>query len=209
MAILQWFGVQPMTQASWTCGYCGLSVGGTLGYYKSTINPHANVANQLQPQQITHGMQRILICPHCDKPTYFEGNTQMPGVAFGADVGHLPSDVSGLYKEARNCMSVSAFTASVLATRKLLMNVAVSQGAAPNGSFQSYVTYLSTQGYVAPNAAGWIDHIRDKGNEATHEIPPVSEDDAKNLLTFMEMILKLVFEFPNRIPGRGATAAGT
>jgi hypothetical protein len=54
-----------------------------------------------------------------------------------------------------------------------------------------------------------VDHIRQKGNEATHEIPSVSEADAKDLLTFMEMILKLVFEFPNRIPGHGAPPAGS
>jgi hypothetical protein len=133
----------------------------------------------------------------------------VPGVAFGADVNHLPADVAGLYREARNCMVVSAFTASVLATRKLLMNVAVSQGAAPNGSFQSYVDFLATKGYVPPTAKGWVDHIRVKGNEATHEIPPITEPDAKDLLTFMEMILKLVFEFPNRVPGHGAATTGS
>ena len=129
----------------------------------------------------------------------------MPGVAFGAEAAHLPSDVGRLYKEARNCISVSAFTASVLATRKFLMNIAVTHGAPAKASFQTYVNYLATSGYVPPNAKGRVDHIRDKGNEATHEIPPASEVDAKDLLTFMEMILKLVFEFPNRIPRPGAT----
>lgn len=162
---------------------------------------------QVPAQNITDKVPQIVICPGCEKPTFFEGDKQMPGVAFGAAVNHLPSDVAGLYTEARNCMSVSAFTASVLATRKLLMNVAVAQGAAENGSFQSYVNYLAANGYVPPNATGWIDHIRSKGNEATHEIPPISEVDAKDLLTFMEMILKLVFEFPNRIPRHG-TATG-
>lgn len=150
---------------------------------------------------------RICICPCCEKPTYFEGSVQVPGVAYGNEVTHLPNDVGNLYKEARNCVSVSAFTASVLATRKLLMNVAVSQGADKNQSFQTYVSYLSTHGYVPPNATGWVDHIRNKGNEATHEIPAATEADAKDLLTFMEMILKLVFEFPNRVPGHGSPAA--
>jgi hypothetical protein len=96
-------------------------------------------------------------------------------------------------------MSVSAFTSSVLATRKLLMNVAVSQGADPNKTFQVYVNYLADKGYVPPNAKPWVDHIREKGNEATHEIPAIKAD-AKDMLTFMEMILKLVFEYPQRVP---------
>jgi len=174
MAIQQWVQVQEMQQTSWTCGYCGLSVGGNLGYYKAPFNPQTRQIQPIHKVDIGPNVPRIVICPHGDKPTYFEGTTQMPGVAFGAEVGHLPASVAGLYKEARNCMSVSAFTASVLATRKLLMNVAAAQGAPPGGSFQSYVTFLSTNGYVPPNATGWVDHIREKGKEATHEIPPVS-----------------------------------
>jgi Domain of unknown function (DUF4145) len=207
MAINQWINVQTMTQCGWTCGYCGLSVGGNLGYYKTNFHPQSNQVVGLQPHQANASVPRIVICPHCEKPTYFEGEKQMPGAAFGAEVGHLPADVSGLYKEARNCMSVSAFTASVLATRKLLMNVAASQGAPAGDTFKIYVSFLETNGYVPPNARGWVDHIRDKANDATHQIPSVSEADAKDLLTFMEMILKLVFEFPNRVPGHGAKPA--
>jgi hypothetical protein len=121
-------------------------------------------------------------------------------VAYGNTVEHLPSDIASLYAEARNCLSVAAPTASVLACRKLLMNVAVSQGADEGKNFTEYVTYLSDKGYVPPNASGWVDHIRKKGNEATHKIPQVSQADAQDLITFLEMILKLVFEFPNRVP---------
>jgi hypothetical protein len=124
----------------------------------------------------------------------------VPDVAYGASIDHLPPTVESLYNEARNCMSVSAPTASALASRKLLMNIAVHLGAAEDQKFFKYVNYISDNGYVPPNAKGWVDHIRDKGNEATHEIPAVSLEDAKDLLTFMEMLLKLVFEFPNRIP---------
>jgi Domain of unknown function (DUF4145) len=196
MAIQHRYQVAQMPAKSWTCGYCCLVVAGNLGYYRNDAQP----GNPLQLNQFPTQANRLMICPNCEKPTYFEGNMQIPGVAFGAEVGHLPADVSGLYKEARNCVAVNAFTASVLATRKLLMNVAVAQGAKANGSFQSYVNFLAENGYVPPNAKGWVDHIRNKGNEATHEIPPPSADDATNLLTFMEMILKLVFEFPNRVP---------
>lgn len=149
----------------------------------------------------------ILICPKCDSPTYLDKGKQVPGIAYGSTIAHLPKDVESLYSEARNCMSVSAFTASVLATRKLLMNVAVSQNADKNKSFEYYVNYLADNGYVPPNAKTWVNHIRTKGNEATHEIPAIKDEDAKDLLTFMEMILKLVFEYPQRIPKSPAPAA--
>lgn len=206
MGVQQWVGVLPLHQINWTCGFCGIAVAGNLGYYKGQMAPNG-LGQQINPQQIvlTSGLPRIVICPHCERPTFFEGASQVPGVAFGAEVAHLPPDVSSLYKEARNCMAVSAFTASVLATRKLLMNVAVSVGAGKNESFQSYVKYLAENGYVPPNSKSWVDHIRQKANEATHEIPAIIETDAKDLLTFMEMILKLVFEFPNRVPKPAST----
>lgn len=208
MGIQHWVGALQVTEHKWTCGYCGLMVGGNIGYYPNSGGGGRSAPGRpVAPEMITAVNPRIIICPNCAKPTYFEGGKQVPGAAFGNEVAHLPPEVDGLYREARNCMSVSAYTASVLATRKLLMNVAVSRGAGPNQTFQNYVTFLATNGYVPPNASSWVDHIRTKGNEATHEIPPVGEADASDLLTFMEMILKLVFEFPSRVPKPGSAPA--
>ena len=63
-----------------------------------------------------------------------------------------------------------------------------------------YVEYLSNKGYVPPNGRGWVDHIRKKGNEANHEIVLMKKEDAEELILFSEMLLKFIFEFPNKIP---------
>jgi hypothetical protein len=80
---------------------------------------------------------QISICPHCNEPTYLSADgRQVPGPAFGGTVAHISSeDVSALYDEARNCMKVNAFTAAVMCCRKLLMHIAVSEGAEENKSF--------------------------------------------------------------------------
>jgi len=57
---------------------------------------------------------------------------------------------------------------------------------------------------VPPNGKGWVDHIRRKGNEATHEITVMTEADAKDLLSFAELLLKFIYEFPKRVPGSAA-----
>lgn len=80
------------------------------------------------------------------------------------------------------------------------MNIAVSKGAEEGKSFASYVDYLAKKGYAPPGSEEWVDHIRKKGNEATHEIPHMTLDDAKELITFSEMLLKFIYEFPKRIP---------
>ena len=106
---------------------------------------------------------------------------------------HVPSDVAGLYAEARNCMAVSAHTAAVMACRKLLMNVAVEHGAKEGEKFVAYVDHLVNAGYVPPNSRGWVDHIRKRGNEATHEIRLMTRADAEDIITFVEMLLKILY----------------
>jgi hypothetical protein len=142
----------------------------------------------------------IYICPRCDRPTYFAPGRQVRDIAPGNEVQQVPEDVNGLYLEARNCVSVSAYTASVLASRKLLMNIAVAQGAEEGKRFVEYVQYLADNGYVPPNGQGWVDHIRKKGNEATHEIPRMERGDAEELIAFAEMLLKFIYEFPAKVP---------
>ena len=80
------------------------------------------------------------------------------------------------------------------------MNIAVSLGAEEEESFLFYVEYLASKGYVPPNGRGWVDHIRKKGNEATHEIALMVKSDAEELILFTEMLLKFIYEFPNRVP---------
>ncbi|WP_422101814.1 DUF4145 domain-containing protein [Vreelandella sp.] len=178
-----WFQSRSIESESYRCGFCGHGVASAKGYLDQNSS------------------KRIRICPHCEKPTFFSPGVQVPEVAPGNEVKHLPESVDQLYKEARNCVSVQAYTSSVLSCRKLLMNIAVSQGADEGKSFFHYVEYLANNGFVPPNGRGWVDHIRKRGNEATHEIIVMSRDNAEELILFVEMLLKFIYEFPARIPG--------
>lgn len=181
---MTWQQLAQLHPQKFVCGYCGYAVANNRGYYTDNNNGH------------------IYVCPHCDKPSYFDYyDQQTPGVAFGNDVSHLPQSVEQLYREARNCCTVSAYSSSVLACRKILMNIAVEQGAKEGLSFVSYVDHLAQNGFIPPNGRAWVDHIRKRGNEATHEIALMSRSDAEDLLSFVEMLLKFVFEFPARVPG--------
>jgi Domain of unknown function (DUF4145) len=178
-----WQSLQSVKSRGWACGYCGQNVASTLGY-----------------ECRSGGIESVLICPHCDKPTYFNGDVQVPGVAFGHDVDSLPQDVEALYREARNCMAANAYTPAVLACRKLLMHIAVAQGADAGQAFTAYVEHLSSKGFVPPTGKKWVDYIRSKSNEANHEIKLMGRADAESLLRFIEMLLELVFAFPAQVP---------
>lgn len=94
-------------------------------------------------------------------------------------------------------VKVDAFIPAVLAARTILMHVSVEQGAQEGQSFQFYVDFLVAGGFVPPNANSWVDHIRQKGNAATHRVDLMTRDDAEKVLRFIEMILLFIYEYPN------------
>lgn len=79
------------------------------------------------------------------------------------------------------------------------MHIAVAKGAKDGLKFIEYVEYLSAQNYIPPDAKDWVDHIREKGNEANHEITIMTKQDAEDLIAFSEMLLKLIYEFPANV----------
>lgn len=188
---MKWSQPTNLPSRQFICGYCGNKVASDKGYLTSDT------------QYGKHGF--IYLCPHCTAPSFIHDGEeiQLPGVAPGNDVEHLPEEIAKLYKEARRCVSVNSHTAAVLACRKLLMNIAVSQGAEEGKPFIHYVNHLSEAGYVPPNGRGWVDHIRNKGNEANHEIHLMRKEDAEELIAFAEMLLKFIYEFPAKVPGAG------
>lgn len=183
---MDWQNITNVRSGKFQCGFCGNVVASDRGYHTGSL--------------INGNQGFIRICPHCAKPTFMHGDLQIPGVAPGNDVEHLPADIHALYNESRNCVAASCYTASVLVCRKLLMNLAVSLKADPGKKFVEYVDYLAQQGYVPPNGRGWVDHIRKKGNEETHEILLMSKADANELISFTEMLLKFIYEFPAKVP---------
>jgi hypothetical protein len=149
-----------------------------------------------------------LICPNCGGPNFFSPEpAQYPSPALGETVKDVPADLEELYEEARRCTGQNCYTASVLLCRKMLMNIAVHRGANEGESFVEYVNFLSTKGYVPPDGKDWVDHIRKKGNEATHEIAVMNREDAEELLSFLEMLLRFNYEFPAMIRSKTAKAA--
>jgi hypothetical protein len=188
--INQWINTGTYTPRDFTCGYCDKPVSSEKAYEARGPGGSATAW--------------IYICPRCRKPIFFDENaSQTPSVTYGNSVKDIPNEsVKLLYEEARKSTGCDSFTAAVLCCRKLLMNIAVSKGAKEGLSFIEYVEYLAANNYIPPDAKGWVDHIRKKGNEANHMITIMKEEDAKDLLSFIEMLLKIIYEFPGTIKKR-------
>jgi hypothetical protein len=138
----------------------------------------------------------IYICHNCDCPTYVRGERQWPGAKLGTTIDNLPKDILDLHNEIRDATAAGAYTAAVLAARKLLMHIAVELGAPTAQNFTAYVDYLVDNHYAPPNSKSWVDKIRQVGNEANHEIVIVGSVEATNIIKFIEMLLRFNYEFP-------------
>lgn len=186
---IEWENSRPdLSPFKYECGYCGAHTGPNRGYRGV--------------QQTYHGGHYVFIyiCTNCNQPTYRNLNSeQIPNVVFGNVLIHLPPNIKTAYDEARQCMAVNAYTAATLLCRKILMNVAVEEGESEGRTFVDYVSYLESNNYLPPRGKVWVDQIRKLGNTATHEIRITSEEEAKQALTFVEMLLTFVYEMPGKL----------
>lgn len=181
----KWQSVSDLASRAYTCGHCGSDISSQKAFYS---------------KEGTYTRGTIYVCHRCNKPTYFTaGGTQTPGALLGGNIEHLPEDIARLYAEIRNATTTNSYTAAVLAARKLLMHIAVDQGADAGKKFITYVNYLAENGFTPPNARAWVDEIRNLGNEANHEIVIMDEQKAKTIIKFIEMLLKFNYEFPAEV----------
>jgi hypothetical protein len=183
--LFNWSQVQDIQNKSFICGYCDLNVASNRGYKLIGID---NIE-----------IGGIYLCPNCLAPSFFISDFQCPSFKVGHTVQYVPQEVNILYEEARLCASHRCYTAAVMLCRKILMNIAVDRGAKEGKRFVQYVDFLFDQNYIPPNGKQWVGHIKDKGNEANHEIKPIDADDARELLIFTEMLLKFIYELPSMI----------
>jgi hypothetical protein len=94
----------------------------------------------------------------------------------------------------------------------MLVDLAVDQGDdyIRGKRFFQYVEFLAAKMFAPDQGKDWLNKIKDRGNDATHELGVMGAQDAMLLITFIEMILRLLYEFPAMLaPGTPDAAAAT
>lgn len=185
----KWVATKTLPSKSYVCGHCGEYINSNSGYFLYSDNG-----------TVTHYHGYIYICHYCLCPTFFDSNnTQVPGEVFGKKFDDKIFDdesIKQLYNEARLCYSVNAFSSVSMCCRKILMHIAVNCGAKENESFVYYVDYLDENNYIPEKAKSWVSKIRNKGNDVNHKIILSDEKESKILLTFIEVLITMIYEMP-------------
>lgn len=167
-----WYNVQGLASKEFICWNCGNQVASEYGY------------------KTKNNVSKIYICPHCYAPHIEDvRGTIIPSVRPGKAIKKLPENVNQIYEEARTCFGAGAYTATVMLLRKILMNIAVVEGAETNLKFFQYVEYLCSEGIVHKKQQKQAEEIKNLGNAANHEIESRTKTDAEKMLKLIELIL--------------------
>lgn len=78
---------------------------------------------------------------------------------------------------------------------------------APN--FTTAVKHLESEGYITSRMLPWVNRIKDVGNEANHEMPATTEQQAMDVARLTEQLLRLVYELGEMIEPADDDAAAT
>lgn len=192
--------LDPAAEETWlvaTCPHCG---GTQMGVVATTKE---------------EGVVKWLRCANCLQGAVINGGVMAPSVRPLRVPKGLPAAEGMVWNEVRECLAVGATTASVMLCRKLLLHIAVTHGLAAKNAkgwaptFKGIVDHLESQGLVTKRMRPWVERIRDVGNEANHELQPVSANEALDVATFTQQLLALAFEMDALMAEPAAAIEGT
>jgi hypothetical protein len=143
---------------------------------------------------------RWYLCSACRRGSVLvEGRMQPSSRPLRTPIG-LPEEDSAIWEEARSSLGVGAYTGTVMLCRKLLFHTAVKHGLPAkrrNGHAPGYmeaVKHLQDSGIITSVMRSWVDKIKEVGNDANHELVPITEQQATDVATFTEQLLRLAYE---------------
>lgn len=168
---------------SYHCGHCNRDV---LGHIAARYDT-------------TEGIINWLLCTSCGNGSVLtKEGILYPSPLVGKNLEGLPSAVASAYLEARRCFSITAYTACELICRKILMHVAVEKNADEGKTFEQYIDYLTSLGYVTMTMKPWVDLIRQHGNAATHKLESPDPKRAESTLMLTSLLLEIIYEVEQR-----------
>lgn len=107
-----------------------------------------------------------------------------------------PSELQDLFKESALAFTGTAYTASAMVSRKILMLIAAKEGSQDISNFGKCVDFITNSVLTYPKAKPAIDVIRQIGNEANHQVQFVNETDSRRSLKIVELVLTAVYSLP-------------
>lgn len=179
---------EPRAWIDATCGHCG-------GQQFLVIAQQTDANWQTHPD-----FTKWVKCISCRRGSVIDQGEVFPSAMPLRVPKGLPPIDGVIWEEVRRCLGAGAYAAAVMVCRKLLFHVAVAHGLEPKNdkdrapTFFEAVEHLEGEGLITKKMRPWVDRIKDIGNEASHELEPISREVALDVATFTEQLLVLAYE---------------
>jgi len=112
---------------------------------------------------------------------------------------HVPSNIASFYVQAESSLNQKSYDASAMMSRKVLEVATKTLDPDSSGNLYQRIEKLYEKKLITLPLKEWAHIIRNDGNEAAHEVEPVSEKHAQELLDFCELFLMYTFTMARMI----------
>jgi len=209
-------GLTTKPHATFQCPHCAiLSIHNKLpiqqGYSEGRKVENGPVVAFFQADH-THFIVR---CVNCQKDTYLLYRSKFTDRSSNNELAELPAEVRHQYPvstpvahpavnagvssaavEAEKCLSVGAFNACAVMTRRAMHSLCKDKGGTGKDLFAQLEDLKSRQ-LITPDLWEWAEELRVLGRNGAHpEWEDVSQDDAEYSLNFLREIIRFVYILP-------------
>jgi uncharacterized protein YbaR (Trm112 family) len=153
-----------------------------------------------------YALNAWLLCVGCGQATVGDrfGRVSPAAMEFPTPDG-TPEAETNLWQEVRACLSIDAYNAVAMLCRKLLLHLVFTHERSQNPqatprrmTFAQAVQHLLDNAVIIASYEPLAKEIKDIGNKANHELPDITQEEARKIALFTYFLFTSVYEMPKR-----------
>ena len=112
-----------------------------------------------------------------------------------------PPDVQRYWSQARESLRIKSWDAVAVMARSAVQLTMRDKGATGKDLYHE-IEDLATKGTLPPLMREWSHEVRELGNDSAHPragAPPTTQEDARDIVEFLDSLLLYLYEYPKRI----------
>jgi hypothetical protein len=123
---------------------------------------------------------------------------------------HTPTPIDRYYLQAADALQSGHSDASGAMSRKVVdvsTQQLLGEDSKNYSTIQKRIDALAAKNLLTPDLKDWAHQVRLGGNDAAHDEDPYTNEEASELLSFVELYLTYVYSLPGRLKARRENAA--
>src|SRR5258705_3608087 len=133
-----------------------------------------------------------------------------PGPMPSMAPSHVPTPLDRYYLQAADALQSGHSDASGAMSRKVVdvsTQKLLKEASKNYKTIRERIDALATKNLLTPDLKDWAHQVRLGGNDAAHDEDPYTQEEATELLNFVELYLTYVYTMPRRLELRRENAS--